>query len=262
MQHFIWNMDPIFISMGPIKIHWYGLFFAIAFLTGFKIMESMFKKEGKSLEELDSLLIYMVLGTIIGARLGHVLFYQPDLYLSHPLEIFAIWNGGLASHGGAIGIALALYLYSRQHPHFSYLWLLDRMTIPAMLGGAFIRIGNFFNSEIIGVPSNVPWSVIFLRIDNLPRHPTQLYESLTYLIIFAILFTTYRIKFKNLPNGMLAGLFLTFVFIARFCLEFTKIRQADYALSMPLNIGQFLSIPAVIIGGCLLWSALTRKNKR
>ncbi|MGF6705619.1 prolipoprotein diacylglyceryl transferase [Pseudomonas frederiksbergensis] len=261
MDYFVWNTDPVLLSIGPVNIHWYGVFFAAAFIVGFSIMRRIFANEGKPEKDLDPLCCYMAAGTIIGARLGHVLFYDPAYYLSHPLQIFAIWNGGLASHGGAIGIALALLIFSRRHPQMPYVWLLDRISIPAILGGVFIRIGNFFNSEIVGLPANLPWSVIFSRIDSLPRHPTQLYEAFVYLIVFLLLYSTYQRRSRSLPNGVLSGLFLILVFTARFFLEFTKMPQASYEYAMPISVGQWLSIPAIIIGGLILWCGLKRQGQ-
>ncbi|NIX94374.1 prolipoprotein diacylglyceryl transferase [Pseudomonas fulva] len=253
MENLVWSVDPILLKVGPVSVHWYGVLFGMAFLVGFSLMRSVFRKEGKPERYLDPLWFYMGIGTVVGARLGHVLFYDPAYYLSHPLQIVAVWNGGLASHGGAIGIALALYLFSRRHPETPYVWLLDRMAIPAVLGGCFIRIGNFFNSEIAGLPSNLPWAVIFQRIDELPRHPTQLYEALCYFLIFWLLYATYQRRYPALPQGMLSGLFLVLVFVARFFLEFTKMPQASFEGSMPLSVGQLLSIPTIVVGLILLW---------
>ena len=212
----------------------------------------IYKKENKSLENLDSILMYMVIGTVIGARLGHVLFYDPGYYLAHPLEIVMIWKGGLASHGGGLGIIIAIYFYCRKHPDQPFLWLLDRLAIPTALGASFIRIGNFFNSEILGVQSDLPWAVIFDRIDSIPRHPVQLYESITYLIVFIILLTIYRQLFDRLKNGVLFGTMLILIFGARFFLEFIKTHQASYTGDAAFSVGQWLSIPMVIAGIVLL----------
>ncbi len=247
-----WNVSPEIFHIGPIAIRWYGLFFAAAFLAGFFIMQRIFRREGKPEEDLDALLLYMMAGTIIGARLGHCLFYDPAYYLSHPLEIIKIWKGGLASHGGGIGIFIALYLYVRKRPGESCLWLLDRMAIPTALGGAFIRLGNFFNSEIIGLPAAVPWAVVFSRIDMLPRHPAQLYEAIVYTVVFLILCNVYRKHKEAISPGFLLGLFLITVFTARFFIEFVKVRQEAYGLGLPLSVGQWLSIPMVIAGIILL----------
>lgn len=251
MVHLDWSINPILWDLGFFQIHWYGLFFAAAFITGYAITRFIFIRENISLQYLDPILIYMMVGAVVGARLAHVLFYEPVYYFTHPLEIPAVWNGGLASHGGVIGIALALYIFCRRHRAISYLWLLDRISIPAVLGGFFIRIGNFFNSEIVGLPSDKPWAIIFSRLDMLPRHPSQLYEALTYLLIFAILFVVY-LKVKPIGNGLFLGLFFVLVFSARFILEFTKVRQESFNDELAVNVGQLLSIPAVILGLILL----------
>lgn len=223
-------------------------------------MLGIYKRENKPVVDLDSLLMYMVAGTVIGARLGHVLFYDPAYYMSHPLEIIMIWKGGLASHGGTLGILIAIYFYCRKHADQPYLWLLDRLAIPAALGACFIRIGNFFNSEILGLPTNVPWAIVFERIDDLPRHPVQLYESITYAVIFIILLTIYKQLFDRLKDGILLGTMFTLTFGARFFLEFIKTHQAAYEDGFALTVGQWLSVPMVIVGILLLLRGLRNMN--
>ena len=251
-------MSPEIFQLGPFSIRWYGLLFATAFFLGFLYMRRVYVRERKSVADLDSLLIYMMISTIVGARLGHCLFYDPGYYLSNPLEIIKVWRGGLASHGGAIGIFTGLYLYSRKHPDQPYLWLLDRVAVPVPLAGFFIRLGNLFNSEILGIPTDKPWAIVFARIDELPRHPAQLYESISYLLIFVLLNLTYRKFGERTPPGLLVGLFLVLVFTARFIIEFVKVRQADFGIFLPLSVGQLLSIPAIIAGVILLIRA--KKN--
>jgi prolipoprotein diacylglyceryl transferase len=250
---FHWNASPVLFKLGPVSIHWYGLLFALAFIIGLQIMRWIYHREQRNSAELDSLFVYILGGTIIGARLGHVLFYDPGFYLSHPLEILKIWKGGLASHGGTLGIIIAVYLYSRKAGHPTALWILDRFCMTAALGGAMIRIGNFFNSEIVGLP--VSGGVVFDRFDSLPRHPVQLYESITYLLIFIVMLVIYRRKMTTLKDGRLFGLFLVMLFASRFFLEFFKIRQAQYAQSMDLSVGQWLSIPLILFG---LWLMLRK----
>jgi len=199
-----------------------------------------------------------VVGTIVGARLGHCLFYEPGYYLRHPLEIIAVWQGGLASHGGALGVLIALYLYSRKHPDQPFLWLLDRIAVPTALGACLIRLGNLFNSEIIGVPTHVPWAFVFERVDPIPRHPSQLYESICYAGVFVMLLFLYRRYRAQTPAGLLLGAFLVAIFTARFLLEFVKERQEAYTLNIPLNVGQWLSLPFILAGAVLLWRALSR----
>ncbi|MDY0227544.1 MAG: prolipoprotein diacylglyceryl transferase [Desulfomicrobium apsheronum] len=247
-----WNADPIAVSIGPLSIHWYGIFFAAAFIVGLQIMGRMFVREGRSTDDLDSLLGFVVVGALVGARLGHCLLYDPVYYLSSPLLILKIWEGGLASHGGVIGILVAVGVYARRSG-MRFWWLLDRIAVPAALGGAFIRIGNFMNSEIVGVPTIVPWAVIFERVDDLARHPVQLYEAAAYFIIFIVLFLTWREAALRRRAGLLSGLFLMLVFAARFVLEYFKTPQAAYEAGFFMTVGQWLSVPCVLAG---LWLVL------
>lgn len=211
-----------------------------------------FAKEKKSENDLNDLVMYMIVGTVAGARLGHCLFYNPSYYLSNPLEILQIWHGGLASHGAAIGIILALYYYSKKHKDQAYLWIFDRVVITVALAGFFIRMGNLFNSEIIGIPTDVSWSFIFASIDEYPRHPAQLYEAIAYLIIFIFLFYYYKMKDGKTKDGFIFGLFLVSVFTFRFLVEFIKEDQTFFEKDLPLNMGQLLSIPLIIAGIILI----------
>ncbi|HVV71533.1 MAG TPA: prolipoprotein diacylglyceryl transferase, partial [Verrucomicrobiae bacterium] len=224
------------------------------------IVSWQFRVEHKDQRSLDTLLIYMVVATIVGARLGHCLFYDPAYYLSHPLEILEIWKGGLASHGGVIAILIALWFYTRKRPDQPYLWLLDRLAVPTALGSAFIRLGNLFNSEIIGTPTHLPWAFVFERVDLIPRHPAQLYESLCYTLIFLVLLVLYNRLRADTPRGLLLGLFLTSIFLCRFLVEFVKQRQAAYEQNFLLSVGQLLSIPFVIAGLVLLWRTYRCRN--
>ena len=243
-----WGPSPILLDLGLLQIRYYGLFFALAFLLGFYLMQKMFKLEDKPQEVLDPLLTYMVVGTLIGARLGHCLFYEADYYLSNPIEIIKFWKGGLASHGASIGILTSIWFFVKKFKGFSYIWLLSRLSIVVALGGGFIRTGNFFNSEIFGTPSQFPWSVVFTKIDFLPRHPTQLYEAISYFLIFSLLSWAYfKSKGKIKPQKLL-GAFFFLVFSARFLLEYTKEPQAAFEMNLPLHMGQLLSIPLVLLG--------------
>lgn len=248
-----WDVNPEILKLGPFTIRWYGLLFALGFLIGYQIMLFIFKREKKKEADLNDLLWYIILGTVIGARLGHCLFYNPVYYLSHPLEIIQIWKGGLASHGGAIGILIAIYYFVKKKNQYSYLWLLDRIAIPTALGGSFIRLGNLFNSEIIGKPTNASWGFIFAAVDNVPRYPAQLYESIAYLLIFIFLFAYYFRSNAKFKNGFLLGLFLVLVFTFRFFVEFIKEDQTYFEQYLPLNMGQILSIPFIIAGIYLLF---------
>jgi phosphatidylglycerol:prolipoprotein diacylglycerol transferase len=260
MQHIVWNIDPILVDFGLLKIRWYGLMFALGFVGSFMTMQWMYQREGKNIEELDTLLWYMVVATIVGARLGHTLFYDPTYYLSHPLKILAVWEGGLASHGATLGIILALFLYRRKYGD-GFFWLLDRVSIPTALAGALIRVGNFFNSEILGIPTQQPWGIIFARVDPLPRHPVQLYEAVSYLLIYLVSLQIYR-KHADKP-GFSFGCFLSMLFTVRFFLEYFKTEQAMYDTGMALTTGQLLSIPFVLSGiACIIWSLKKPASKQ
>ena len=254
MEHLIWNIDPIFIQFGFFKIRWYGLMFATGFVLSYMTMQWIYKREGKNLEELDNLLWYMAVATILGARLGHTLLYDPAYYISHPLKLFAIWEGGLASHGATIGIILGLYLYGRRSGD-SFIWLLDRVSIPTALAGACIRVGNFFNSEILGTPTDASVGVIFARIDQIPRHPVQLYEAASYVLIYLFAILLYRQSSSKPKPGLVFGCFISLLFSARFILEYFKTEQAMYDNGLNLNTGQLLSIPFILAGfGFIIWS--------
>lgn len=246
MSHFIWNTDPIAFSLGSLHVHWYGILFATAILFGLELMKWIYRRENKDLDEIDGLFLYVVIGVVVGARLGHCLFYDPSYYLAHPLEILAVNKGGLASHGGGLGALIGILLYKRKHG-LDLLPLLDRVAIITAFFGFFVRMGNFMNSEILGHKTDVAWGIVFARIDQFARHPAQLYEAFSYLLIAVLLFGIY-LKKKNLPDGRLFGLFLILVFVARFIIEFFKERQAEYAADMLLSTGQYLSIPFIILG--------------
>jgi len=247
MEHITWNFDPILINFGFLKIRWYGLMFACAFMFCYSVMQWIYQRENKNIEDLDRLLWYMVIGTILGARLGHTLLYDPGYYLSHPGKMLAVWEGGLASHGAVIGIVLTLFLYKLKSGD-DYLWLLDRIIIPIPVAGALIRVGNFFNSEILGLPSDLPWAMIFSRIDSVPRHPVQLYEAASYAAFFFLLLAIYK-RVGHLPyRGLLFGIFACLMFPARFIMEFFKTEQAMYDNALPFTTGQLLSIPFFLLG--------------
>jgi phosphatidylglycerol:prolipoprotein diacylglycerol transferase len=247
----IWNVDPVAFTLGPLAVHWYGLLFGAGFFAGLRIMIRIYVREGRDPAELDSLFGYVVAGVLIGARLGHCLFYDPAYYLTHPQDILKIWEGGLASHGGAVGLMTAVWLFLRRADGPDLSWLFDRLAIPAALGGACIRLGNFMNSEIVGLPSAVPWAVVFTRVDGLPRHPVQLYEALVYALIFGVLLGAYH-KGAGQRPGRLTGWFLLLVFAARFALEFFKTPQAAYEQDFALTVGQWLSLPCIVAGAWLV----------
>jgi prolipoprotein diacylglyceryl transferase len=223
-------------------------------------MRKMFRNEGLADELLDRLTIYMAIGTVVGARLGHCLFYEPEFYLSHPLEILQVWHGGLASHGAAAGIIIMLIIFSLREK-ISFFRLMDRIVIVAALSCFLIRTGNLMNSEIYGVETSLPWGFVFLRNNELvPRHPTQIYEGFAYLMVFFLLFRMYWKKKGDVYQGLLTSIFLILVFSARFFIEFVKEVQVPFEAKMALNMGQLLSIPFIIIGFLGLWLSLTIKK--
>ena len=260
MEHFIWNVNPNIIEFGSIQLRWYGLLFVGSFFLGLMILQWIYKREKKDPAVLDNLLIYIMVGTVVGSRLVHCFFYEPDYYLSHPLEILAVWKGGLASHGGLAGVLIALYVFTKRHNE-SYTWLLSRLAIPGTLTAAFVRFGNLFNSEILGKPSELPWAIIFQRVDMIPRHPVQLYEAFAYLIILALLVTVYRNVTPAFATKILPGILAVTLFTARFFIEYTKTRQAAYTTDLPFSTGQILSIPYIIVGIIwIVWAIKTSKK--
>ena len=265
-----WNVDPEIFSLGQLSIRWYGLLFASAFLSGYIVFSRFLITERLNSEMLDQLLIYVAVGTVLGARLGHCFFYEPDYFLENPLEIIKIWKGGLASHGAAIGILLSLWLYVRKHK-LSFLWLIDRIVIVVALGGAFIRLGNLFNSEIYGLPTDLPFGFEFVRdrlydsntgvlLPTVARHPTQLYEAISYLVIFSILLTFYRKKHLVVRDGYIFGVFMILLFSARFLIEFVKNDQVAFEAGMQINMGQMLSLPFILAGVLMIiWTKMHPK---
>ena len=253
MHHLVWNMAPEIVRFGPLQLRWYGLFFALGFLSGYEIMAQIYRREGRPLENLSSLSLYLILGTIIGARLGHVLLYQPDYYLKHPWEILMVWEGGLASHGGFAGVMIAIYLYLKKYRELSFLQLADRLAIPCLLAATLIRIGNFFNSEILGTPSNLPWAIVFARVDDIPRHPAMLYEAGAYFLAFCAFYIAYwKTDIIRFP-GRTLGASLVVCFFARLMIEFVKENQVPFEEYMPLNMGQLLSVPFMAAGLYLIY---------
>lgn len=255
-QYFVWDVSPTILNLGFFELRWYSLLFALSFVAGYYIMQRYFRKEGRPQEHLDSLALYMMLATVIGARLGHVFFY--NFLEGNPitfLEIFEVWKGGLASHGAAIGLLLAMWLFARKYK-YSFWWLADRIVVVVALAGLFIRTGNFFNSEIVGKVSDVPWAVIFTRIgDGLPRHPAQLYEAFFYFGVFVLLWLMVEKNRtqKRFEDGFFLGLFMVLVFTFRFFVEFLKEAQVEGEIGDLLNNGQELSIPFIVAGIALLF---------
>ena len=267
-----WSADPNLIS-SPISIRWYGLMFAIGFWIGLEIVTRFFKHEGAPEKWIGSLFIYVVVATIIGSRLGHVFFYDWAYYSQHPLDIFKIWEGGLASHGGTIGIILAIFLYSHFVTKRSSLWTFDRLVIPVALVGAMIRFGNLMNHEIYGDVTEMPWGFRFIQnisswqqgadpIYSLPSHPTQIYESVCYLLLFALLMWMYWHKNAQCRPGLIFGTFLLGIFTPRFFIEYIKNVQEPWEVglraSCGMDMGQILSIPFIVVGLILVVRSFMR----
>lgn len=259
-----WNIDPEIFRIGGFALRYYSVMFVFAFYFSYLLLSKIYKKENVSLSLLNKLSVYIFIGTIAGARLGHTLFYEFGYYKNHLLEIilpFSIRDGrfeltgyqGLASHGAAIGIIIAVIWYCWKSKQ-SFLWIMDRLVIVVALSAFFIRIGNLFNSEIIGKPTNVAWAFIFERVDMIPRHPAQLYEAISYLIIFGILWFLYKKKIEKVQQGFVFGSFLIMLFSVRFLVEFLKENQETFENTMVINMGQILSIPFILIGVILMIS--------
>lgn len=253
----VWDVSPELIEIGGVPVRYYGLLFALGIILGYNIVKYVFNREKVEIRYLDALLVYIVIGTIAGARLGHCLFYDFEYYSQHLLEIvipFQEIDGhyqftgftGLASHGGAIGVLLAIYLFCRKYK-VGMFWILDRIALGVPIAGAFIRFGNFMNSEIYGKPTSGAWGVIFAQDDWIPRHPTQLYEAFGYIISGVFMWLLYK-SGKEKVNGVLFGYFLILMFTTRFVLEFFKENQVDFEQGMVFNMGQLLSIPFIVIG--------------
>ena len=251
-----WDINPEIFSIGPASVRYYGILFVGGFILGFQIFVYFFKREGLPIKILDSLL-YLLLGcALVGARLGHVIFYEPEYYMAHPGEILKVWEGGLASHGGTIAIIIGLYWYARKYGrkyNFDYLWLLDRVAIATAFASCMIRLGNLMNSEIYGHETSLPWGFIFVRAGEVvPKHPTQLYEALCYLATGVILILLYAFKLKKIHRGLFLGIFFIGIFGSRFIIEYVKEVQVEFEQAMVLNMGQWLSIPFVLLGVFLI----------
>lgn len=262
-----WNVSPEIFSIGPISLRWYSVLFISGFILGWFIFKWFFKREGVPVTLLDPLLYTLLIGTIVGSRLGHCLFYQPDYYLTSWqgfLEIFMPWKGGLASHGGTIALFIAMWWFARYYGRkydFDFLWILDRLCITVCFAGAMIRLGNLFNSEIYGDVTNLPWGFVFeLRGETLPKHPTQLYEALSYTILGIVLILLYKYRLNKLHRGFFIGVFFIVLFGMRFLIEFIKEPQVGFEETMALNMGQLLSIPFILLGiGILVYSQIKKE---
>ncbi len=278
LLNIIWNFDPVLFEIAGREIRWYGLLLAIGFLLAYIIIGKTMRKEGYSQKRIDAFTMFVIIGTIIGLRLGHCFFYGPYFdvidpetntiiergYLSHPLDILKVWEGGLASHGGAIGILLAVFIFTKVYKE-SFLGLMDRVALVVPLAGGMVRLGNLCNSEILGSPTSLPWGFVFKRsseyynlipVNTIPLHPAQLYEAIFYFIMFIALYFVYKKYHSKWANGCFLGLFLIILFSFRFFIEFIKLPQtiSDTSIldSLGIDTGQLLSIPFIILGIILL----------
>ena len=262
-----WSVDPEIIGIGALSLRWYSVLFVSGFILGWYIFKWFFKREGVPVTLLDPLLYTLLIGTIVGARLGHCLFYQPDYYLGSWegfWEIFMPWKGGLASHGGTIALIIAMVWFARHYGRkhdFDFLWILDHLAIAVCFAACFIRLGNLFNSEIYGDVTTLPWGFVFeLRGETLPKHPTQLYEAFSYLILGIVLILLYKYRLPKMYRGTFIGLFFIGCFGSRFLIEFIKEPQVGFESEMALNMGQWLSIPFVLLGiGLLIYSFVKKQ---
>jgi len=262
-----WNVNPVLFHIGSLQIRWYSLLFISGFILGWYLFKWFFTREKISLKLLDPLLYTLLIATIVGARLGHCLFYQPDYYLGSWkgfFEIFMPWKGGLASHGGAIALLLAMWWFSAKYGKkngFDFLWIMDHLCITVAFAGCFIRLGNLFNSEIYGDVTSLPWGIIFdLTGETQPKHPTQLYEALSYLLLGIAMLTVYAKRLEKTHRGFFFGIFLVGCFGMRFLIEFIKEPQVGFEENMVLDMGQLLSIPFILAGIILLIMAEIRKR--
>ena len=266
LDFIVWNADPILFHLGPLAVRWYGLMFAVGFFIGYQIVAKMFKHEGAPESWLGTLLIYLVVGTIVGARLGHCLFYEWDYYSQHPLDILKVWEGGLASHGGTIANIIGLFIFSWCVSKKPASWVFDKIVVAVALVAGLIRLGNLFNSEIYGSYTDLPWGMIFVRNgETLPAHPTQLYEALLYFALFALLMWMYWKRNAEERPWLLTGVFFTVTFGGRFLIEYVKNVQVTSELAMRaqygMDLGQILSIPFILLGIALIVYALNRPRQ-
>lgn len=266
LEAIIWNADPVLFSFGPVAVRWYGLSFAIGFTIGYVIVAKMFKHEGAPEKWLGILLTYVVIATIVGARLGHVFFYEWGYYSQHPAQIFKIWEGGLASHGGTIALIIALFLFSYFVSKKPASWVFDKIVVAIALVGCLIRLGNLMNSEIYGGYTDLPWGFIFVRNgETLAAHPTQIYEALCYLLLFCLLMWMYWKKNAEERPWLITGVFFIGIFLPRFLIEYIKNVQVQSEYEMiaryGMNIGQMLSIPFILLGVVLIIVAMSRPRQ-
>lgn len=272
LSYITWTVDPCLFSIGPLTVRWYGLMWAMAFFVGYWVESKIYNREEMTQDQLDKLFLYMLVGTVVGARIGHCFFYNPSHYLSHLHEVLFVWEGGLSSHGGACGIIISLWLFNRNVAKKTYIWVMDRVVIAVAIGGAFIRLGNLMNHEIYGHATDVPWAFEFIKnihhwqagadpVFSAPSHPTQIYEALYCIVTFSILMFLYWRTNARKFEGLIFGIFLISVFLTRFILEFIKNNQEDFEEEMSLNMGQLLSIPLILWGVYMLYKSIGQMKK-
>ena len=262
-----WNVDPELFRIGSFAVRWYGLLFVSGFVLGYWMFTKFFERENVDKRILDPLLYTLLLGTLVGARLGHCIFYQPDYYFGSWdgfLEIFQVWKGGLASHGGTIVLFFCMMWFARKYGpknNFDFVWILDHLCIAVAFAATFIRLGNLFNSEIYGDGTSLPWGFVFERRGEVePKHPTQLYEALSYFLLGLFLLWLYVKKLDKVYRGTFIGIFFIVCFGMRFIIEFIKEPQVEFEETMLLDMGQILSIPFIILGIGFLVYAWKKKQ--
>lgn len=256
----LWNFDPALIRIGDFEIRYYAVMWVLAFVSGMMVFNRILKHEHRDKRLTDAIFIYVAVSTVVGARLGHCFFYEPQYFLAHPLEVFNIRGGGLASHGAAIGMLIGLWLFSRREK-LPFMWTLDRMAVVIPIGGALVRLGNLLNSEVYGTPTDLPWGFVFRRAgETVPMHPTQIYEAVAYLLIFLLLVYMYFVREAGKRPGLLFGTFLTLLFTSRFLIESIKNPQEAFEQAMTLNMGQWLSLPFMAAGIVILALSFRRPN--
>lgn len=258
----IWNANPEIFSIGPLSIRWYGLLFALGIVASYYTLQYIFKKEKLPQAMLDKFAVWAVVATVVGARLGHVLFYEPEYFFAHPAEILMVWHGGLASHGATIGLILVVIIFSLKYK-IPMLWLFDRMAVIVPVAAGSIRLGNLMNSEIYGHSTDLPWGFVFKNAsppETIACHPTQLYEALVYFTLFIAMIMWYRYKKGAIQGGLFVGVMFLVIFVARFFIEFIKNTQVDFEQGMALNMGQLLSIPFILLGLLFIFLAFKLKN--
>lgn len=263
----VWNVDPVLLRLGPLEVRYYGICFGLAFVTAFAVWNARVRRFGESAAFAEHMLYWSVPAVLIGGRLGHCFFYQPRYYLEHPLRIFAIWDGGIASHGAAIALALMLWMFSRHH-HLTWARLSDYFAPALALGVGWVRLGNFFNSEVLGSPASVPWAIVFARHDAVPRHPAQLYDLLIGPAAWLVLAAVERRNIRPIGSGLIAGTFLTAYFGLRIFVEQYKefypeefrelgpFAAAERWIGAPIHTGQWLSVLPVLVGVILIVRAM------